>query len=138
MPHKSATATITYRTTRYEYDEVGNQTRVISPRGVDTTDDPNDFATVTVYDALNRVKEQQEPYDADDERYKTADKTIYDVRRGRQHQDGQRAAVGGRVQAGRHHVHVLGQRLEPHQHRRVEHQDRRTTTTTSATRPPAR
>ncbi|WP_433729783.1 DNRLRE domain-containing protein [Actinoplanes sp. CA-051413] len=77
VPHKTDDGKTVVRTTKYEYDEVGNQTRVISPRGVDTTDDPNDFATVTVYDALNRMKEQQEPYDADDERYKTADKTIY-------------------------------------------------------------
>ncbi|MGW4947749.1 DNRLRE domain-containing protein [Actinoplanes sp. NPDC004185] len=78
VPYESKDGKITYRTTRFEYDEVGNQTRVISPRGVATTDDPNDFATVTVYDALNRTKEQQEPYDADDSRYKTADKTIYE------------------------------------------------------------
>jgi RHS repeat-associated protein len=77
VPHKNVNGTITYRTTRYEYDEVGNQTKEVSPRGVDTTDDPNDFATVWVYDTLNRVKEQHEPYDRDDERYTAPDKTIY-------------------------------------------------------------
>jgi RHS repeat-associated protein len=77
VPHKRVGTDITYRTTRFEYDEVGNQTRVESPRGVDTTDDPNDFATVTVYDELNRVKEVQQPYDRDDVRYTTPPKTIY-------------------------------------------------------------
>jgi YD repeat-containing protein len=57
------------RTIRYEYDQVGNKTKVISPRGVATTDDPDDFATVTVYDELNRVKETRTPYDKDDPRY---------------------------------------------------------------------
>ena len=33
-------ATITYRTTKYEYDEVGNQTKVITPRGVETDGRP--------------------------------------------------------------------------------------------------
>ncbi|MEJ3749690.1 DNRLRE domain-containing protein [Actinomycetes bacterium KLBMP 9797] len=73
VPHTGSTV----RTTRYEYDEVGNQTRIISPRGVETTNDSNDFATAYRYDALNRVREQLEPFDADDERVKTADSTIY-------------------------------------------------------------
>lgn len=73
VPHKAGTD----RITRYEYDQVGNQTKVISPRGVATTDDPDDFATVTIYDALNRVKETHTAYDKDDARYRTADKTTY-------------------------------------------------------------
>ncbi|WBB91605.1 DNRLRE domain-containing protein [Verrucosispora sp. WMMC514] len=77
VPHKNDNGDITYRTTKYEYDEVGNQTRVISPRGVATTDDPDDFATVSVYDELNRVKETRTAYDKDDARYKTADVTTY-------------------------------------------------------------
>ncbi|BCL12656.1 hypothetical protein GCM10017556_03950 [Micromonospora sagamiensis] len=77
VPHVDNAGTITYRTTKYEYDEVGNQTRVISPRGVATTDDPDDFATVTVYDELNRVKETRTAYDEDDTRYTTADVTTY-------------------------------------------------------------
>ncbi|MEU8609253.1 DNRLRE domain-containing protein [Actinoplanes sp. NPDC048791] len=76
-PHKTVDGTTTYRTSKFEYDEVGNKTRAISPRGVETTGDLNDFATVTVYDVLNRVKEQQEPYASGDDRYKTADKTVY-------------------------------------------------------------
>ncbi|MFI0797085.1 DNRLRE domain-containing protein [Micromonospora rubida] len=78
VPHKNDAGTITYRTTKYEYDEVGNQTRVISPRGVATADDPDDFATVTVYDELNRAKETRTAYDKDDARYKTADVTTYE------------------------------------------------------------
>ncbi|MEV4465897.1 DNRLRE domain-containing protein [Micromonospora echinofusca] len=78
VPHKNDAGTITYRTAKYEYDEVGNRTRVVSPRGVATTDDPDDFATVTVYDELNRAKETRTAYDKDDARYKTADVTTYE------------------------------------------------------------
>jgi RHS repeat-associated protein len=77
IPHKDVSGTITYRITKYEYDEVGNQTRMISPRGVATTSDPDDFATVTVYDELNRAKESWSAYDPDDSRYNTPDKTFY-------------------------------------------------------------
>ncbi|MFI7067417.1 DNRLRE domain-containing protein [Kribbella sp. NPDC050124] len=77
VPHsKDAGGAVTYRTTQVEYDQVGNQTKVISPRGVETTDDPDDFAQVTVYDALNRPAEQIAPYDKDDARYNTPDKTV--------------------------------------------------------------
>ena len=31
------------KSTVMEYDQVGNRTKVVSPRGVDTTDDPDDF-----------------------------------------------------------------------------------------------
>jgi RHS repeat-associated protein len=76
-PHtKDGAGNIVYRTTQVEYDQVGNQTKVISPRGVETTDDPDDFAQVTVYDALNRPKEKVSPYDKDDARYNTPDKTV--------------------------------------------------------------
>jgi RHS repeat-associated protein len=77
VPHKGSGSDITYHTTKYEFDEVGNQTRIISPRGVETTDDPNDFATVYKYDVLNRVKEQLEPFKSNDENVRTADSTIY-------------------------------------------------------------
>ena len=77
VPQKVAGGTTTYHVTRYEYDQVGNQTRIITPRGVATTDDPEDFATTTVYDELNRVKETLTPFDKDDARYTTPDKTIY-------------------------------------------------------------
>ena len=77
VPYTSVNGIITYRTTAFEYDEVGNQTRVISPRGVDTTDDPDDFAAVSVYDAVNQVVEEWQPYDRDDARYTTPDKVLY-------------------------------------------------------------
>ncbi|MGW0709808.1 golvesin C-terminal-like domain-containing protein [Streptomyces sp. NPDC002643] len=66
------------RKTRFEYDEVGNQTRVITPRGMETGDDDKDFASETVYDELNRVKETLSPFDPDDPRYNTPDRTTYE------------------------------------------------------------
>jgi RHS repeat-associated protein len=75
-PHANNGGTIEYHVMRYEYDQVGNRTKVISPRGVATADDPDDFAQVTVYDEMNRVKEQALPYDKDDGRYNTPDKVI--------------------------------------------------------------
>jgi RHS repeat-associated protein len=77
VPHADSGGTITHRIVRYEYDEVGNRTKVISPRGVATTDDPDDFAQVAVYDELNRVKETLTPFDRDDARYTTPDVTRY-------------------------------------------------------------
>lgn len=76
VPHKSENGTITHRVARYEYDQVGNRTKVITPRGT-VTPDPDDFATVTVYDKLNRVKETRTAYDPNDSRYNTADVTTY-------------------------------------------------------------
>jgi RHS repeat-associated protein len=77
VPHDIPNGTITHRITRYEYDEVGNRTRVISPRGVETTNDPDDFATTSVYDELNRVIEQRLPYDRDDQTLTTPDIVTY-------------------------------------------------------------
>jgi RHS repeat-associated protein len=76
VPHRNDTGTFVYHTVRYEYDQVGNKTKEITPRGVATTDDPDDFAQVTVYDAVNRVKEQVFPYDKDDPTYNKQDKVI--------------------------------------------------------------
>ncbi|MEH1057232.1 DNRLRE domain-containing protein [Micromonospora sp. CPCC 206171] len=77
VPHKNDNGTITYRITEYDYDEVGNQTKVTSPRGT-VTDDPEDFTTVKVYDKLNRVKEIHTAYDTADARYTAADITTYE------------------------------------------------------------
>ncbi|MFB7224868.1 DNRLRE domain-containing protein [Streptomyces sp. NPDC056227] len=74
---KDGSGNITYRTTRIEYDEVGNQTKEISPRGVETTDDATDYTAETVYDELNRVKERLTPFDKDDVKNATPDKTFY-------------------------------------------------------------
>ncbi|WIM97628.1 DNRLRE domain-containing protein [Actinoplanes oblitus] len=75
---KDAAGAITYRTTKYEYDAAGNQTKVITPRGVASTDDADDFSQVTVYDVLNRAKEVWSAYDKDDNRYDKPEKTIYE------------------------------------------------------------
>jgi RHS repeat-associated protein len=78
VPYASSGGSTTYRTTKYEYDKAGNQTKVITPRGVATSDDADDFATKTVYDELNRAKEVWSAYDKNDGRYNTPDKTLYD------------------------------------------------------------
>ncbi|MFI9811388.1 DNRLRE domain-containing protein [Saccharothrix variisporea] len=65
------------RITRFEYDEAANRTRVVTPRGVETADDPDDFVAQTVYDKLNRPVEKLTPFDKDDVRYKAPDKTIF-------------------------------------------------------------
>ncbi|WP_410604236.1 polymorphic toxin-type HINT domain-containing protein [Amycolatopsis sp. lyj-90] len=64
-PHSNDNG-LRYFTTRYEYDQVGNLTRTINPRGVDTTGEANDFVTETVYDELNRSREEILPYAAGD------------------------------------------------------------------------
>ncbi|MFG2331527.1 DNRLRE domain-containing protein [Streptomyces sp. NPDC048604] len=74
---KDASGTVTYRSTKYAYDEAGNRTKTITPRGVETTDDADDFTAETVYDELNRVKEERSPFDKDDARYNTPDTTLY-------------------------------------------------------------
>ncbi|MFD7442329.1 DNRLRE domain-containing protein [Streptomyces sp. NPDC059909] len=74
---KDGSGNITYRTTKYEYDQVGNKTKTITPRGVATTDDATDFTSETVYDELNRVKEERSPFDKDDARYSTPDSSFY-------------------------------------------------------------
>ncbi|MFE6176483.1 DNRLRE domain-containing protein [Streptomyces sp. NPDC056464] len=77
VPHKGTT----FRTTRFEYDQVGNTTRVITPRGTATAN-PDDFAVRTEYDELNRPKRQYQPYDPLDARYNKANvysETTYDA-----------------------------------------------------------
>lgn len=76
VPHETVGGTTAYRITRMEYDQVGNRVKTVSPRGVATTDDPDDFAQITVFDQLNRIKEQILPYDRDDARYNVQDKII--------------------------------------------------------------
>ncbi|HEX6683897.1 MAG TPA: polymorphic toxin-type HINT domain-containing protein [Candidatus Limnocylindrales bacterium] len=79
VPHKKdAAGNITYRTSRFDYDQVGNQTKVVTPRGFDTQNDPTDFTQTTVYDALNRKKEVWSAFDEQDPRYNQPDKVIYE------------------------------------------------------------
>jgi RHS repeat-associated protein len=77
VPHDGSGSNVTYRTTRYEYDEVGNRTHVVTPRGV-ATPAGGDFVHETVYDQLNRVKEELTPFDPADPDVSTPDRTIYD------------------------------------------------------------
>ncbi|ONI86988.1 hypothetical protein ALI144C_10125 [Actinosynnema sp. ALI-1.44] len=76
-PYDAPGGNMRHFTTRYEYDQVGNKTRTINPRGVDTPNVPNDFVTETVYDELNRKREEILPYDPSDADAKTAVATIY-------------------------------------------------------------
>ncbi|TMR08215.1 hypothetical protein ETD86_48805, partial [Nonomuraea turkmeniaca] len=77
VPHSETGGVIKYVTTQFAYDEVGNKTKVITPRGVETTDDPGDFIAETVYDKLNRPSEEIYPYDRSDPVYNTPDKVLY-------------------------------------------------------------
>ncbi|WP_260848967.1 DNRLRE domain-containing protein [Streptomyces sp. SLBN-118] len=80
VPHEG-TSTITYRTAKLEYDQVGNTTKVITPRGTATAN-TEDFAARTTYDELNRPKRQYQPYDPADARYNKANvytETTYDA-----------------------------------------------------------
>ncbi|MEV3993747.1 DNRLRE domain-containing protein, partial [Streptomyces sp. NPDC049837] len=79
VPH-SGTSPVTYRTTKFEYDQAGNTTRVITPRGVATAN-ADDFAIRTEYDKLNRPVKQFQPYDPNDSRHNKSDvytETVYD------------------------------------------------------------
>ncbi|GAA3815834.1 hypothetical protein GCM10022403_056700 [Streptomyces coacervatus] len=64
IPHEGTTT----RSTKYEYDQVGNTTKVITPRGAETAT-ADDFTSRTEYDALNRPVKQFQPYDPADGRY---------------------------------------------------------------------
>ncbi|WP_328906790.1 golvesin C-terminal-like domain-containing protein [Streptomyces sp. NBC_00234] len=77
-PH-DGTSPITYRTVTYEYDQVGNTTKIVSPRGT-ATGGTEDFVQETTYDQLNRPKRQIQPYDPNDARYnhKVWSETEYD------------------------------------------------------------
>jgi RHS repeat-associated protein len=77
QPHDTVDGQIDYDTTRYEYDQAGNRTKTISPRGVRTEDDPDDFAQVSVYDELNRIKTQILPFDKDDPTYTVGETVNY-------------------------------------------------------------
>ncbi|OPG13112.1 polymorphic toxin-type HINT domain-containing protein [Microbispora sp. GKU 823] len=76
VPHSETGGTIKYTVTKFEYDEVGNQTKVITPRAVEAGS-TTDFVQETVYDKLNRVSEQIYPFDHNDPLYNTPDKVIY-------------------------------------------------------------
>ncbi|MEV7566447.1 DNRLRE domain-containing protein [Streptomyces tanashiensis] len=80
VPHDGTTS-ITYRTTKYEYDEVGNVTKVLTPRAT-AAGSTEAFTARTTYDELNRPVRQYQPYDPSDARYNKADvyrETEYDA-----------------------------------------------------------
>ncbi|MFE5594053.1 DNRLRE domain-containing protein, partial [Streptomyces sp. NPDC056549] len=71
----------TLRVTKFEYDQMGNATKVISPRGTATAA-VDDFTSRTEYDKLNRPVKQYQPYDPADARYNDPDvytQTTYDA-----------------------------------------------------------
>ncbi|MFI0925360.1 DNRLRE domain-containing protein [Streptomyces sp. NPDC021012] len=74
-------ATGVLRVTKFEYDQMGNTTKVISPRGTATTA-VDDFTSRTEYDKLNRPVKQYQPYDPADARYNDPNvytQTTYDA-----------------------------------------------------------
>ncbi|MGW6565164.1 golvesin C-terminal-like domain-containing protein [Streptomyces sp. NPDC054975] len=71
----------TVRSTKFEYDQMGNKTKVISPRGTATAA-ADDFTSRTEYDKLNRPVKQFQPYDPADGRYNDPNvytQTTYDA-----------------------------------------------------------
>nr|WTB36112.1 DNRLRE domain-containing protein [Streptomyces sp. NBC_00830] len=71
----------TVRSTKFEYDQVGNRTKVITPRGVNTSN-TEDFTLRTEYDKLNRAVKQYQPYDPADSRYNSPNvytQTVFDA-----------------------------------------------------------
>jgi len=80
VPH-DGTSPVTYDTTKYEYDQVGNTTKVFSPRAV-AAGSTTAFTAQTTYDALNRPSRQFQPYDPNDARYNDPNvftETTYDA-----------------------------------------------------------
>ncbi|WP_345654406.1 golvesin C-terminal-like domain-containing protein [Streptomyces siamensis] len=67
VPH-DGTSSITYRTTKYEYDQVGNTTKVLTPRST-AAGSTDAFTSRTTYDELNRPVRRYQPYDPADARY---------------------------------------------------------------------
>ncbi|MGH3320079.1 MAG: RHS repeat-associated core domain-containing protein [Streptosporangiaceae bacterium] len=68
---------VVYRTTSYGYDQAGNRTKVVMPRGQLTPDVDDDFTHRFVYDPLNRVRAHVFPYDPADSRYNAPHKVTY-------------------------------------------------------------
>nr|WP_079001422.1 DNRLRE domain-containing protein [Streptomyces sp. AS58] len=70
----------TTRSTKYEYDQIGNVTKVITPRAV-AAGTTTAFTARTEYDELNRPVKQYQPYDPTDGRYNDPNvytQTVYD------------------------------------------------------------
>jgi RHS repeat-associated protein len=76
VPHRQDGDRTVVNTTRFEYDQVGNRTRTITPRGVNTPE-PDDFVQQTGYDKMSRVSEEINAYDPADSRYNRPSSTTY-------------------------------------------------------------
>ena len=71
----------TVRSTKFEYDQVGNRTKVITPRGVNTSN-TEDFTLRTEYDKLSRAVKEYQPYDPADARFNSPNvytQTVFDA-----------------------------------------------------------
>ncbi|MEV1166985.1 DNRLRE domain-containing protein [Nonomuraea sp. NPDC049784] len=83
VPHEVVDGVKKETIRQFKYDQVGNQTKIINPRGVATADDDGDFLTELRYDKLNRVAEQVYPFDKDDNHnypdlpYRTPQSVLY-------------------------------------------------------------
>ncbi|WP_193318955.1 DNRLRE domain-containing protein [Nonomuraea phyllanthi] len=77
VPHSGTGDALKYVTTQFVYDEVGNRTKTITPRGVERGGDLVDFVAETRYDKLNRPIEEIYPYDRSDPVYNTPDSVYY-------------------------------------------------------------
>ncbi|MFB4283919.1 DNRLRE domain-containing protein [Nonomuraea sp. MTCD27] len=77
VPHADTSDGVKHVVTEYAYDQVGNRTKVITPRGVETPDDAADFIAETRYDELNRPVEEIYPFDPDDPVYNKPDSVFY-------------------------------------------------------------
>jgi RHS repeat-associated protein len=62
VPHSGSGADTRYNTTQYKYDQVGNNTSVVYPKGV-ASGVSNAFTTTTTFDANNRVEKVFGAYD---------------------------------------------------------------------------
>ncbi|MGH3341660.1 MAG: hypothetical protein ACRDPK_02025 [Carbonactinosporaceae bacterium] len=73
VPHDPSGPGPDTRVTEFVYDEVGNRTAVVSPRGTATPGVADDFTTRFVYDELNRVTSRLFGYDPGDGEINTQD-----------------------------------------------------------------
>ena len=76
VPVSGSGSSIVYDTTQYQFDQVGNQTAVISPRGV-ASGIANAYTTKTSYDADNRKSAVFGAYNPNDATYNAAPETDY-------------------------------------------------------------
>ncbi|MEV0353262.1 DNRLRE domain-containing protein [Nonomuraea sp. NPDC050680] len=77
VPHSETDGAIKYVTTQFAYDQVGNKTKTITPRGVERGGDLRDFVAETKYDKLNRPAEEIYPFDRQDPVYNKPDSVLY-------------------------------------------------------------